>query len=262
MPILHRAQPLLKPPRRGRRKINLERPPAGQHLVQHAAKSVDVGPFIQALAAPLLRGHISRGAGNPLPTHNALPATCLYPGWAHVQVGLPNNLSQAIVRDLGQSSLGNEDVFRLQVAVNQARLFLLGVDQAPADINSEVQGQLHVEGTAPQPTPQVGSLAFFPSDPFQDHKGLVVEDVHVEAAHDVGMLLQRHPGRHFLLKGPAQPLGIGLVALLEGFEGVGLDGFQVEAQVHFAHAAHEGLMDLVATADSITALVVGLRSHH
>jgi hypothetical protein len=119
--------------------------------------------------------------------------------------------------------------------MDQSRLFLLGVNKAAHNVEGDFQGRPQLKGSVAQPAAQVGSFAFLPGNPLQSHKGLVVEDVHMKTADDVGVFLQLHPGGHLLLKDFSQ--GGGLIARLEGFEGVGLDCFQVKAEIHFAHPA-------------------------
>jgi hypothetical protein len=210
---LHGAQPLLELAPRGWHEIDPKGLLAGQHLVQHAAQGIDVGSLVQALPTPLLRGHIRRRAGDPLPAHNALPSIRLDGVCVQFQAGLLDDLGQAKVGHLGQSPLGDENVLWFQVAVHQAGLLLLGVDQAPADVDGEIQRRPQVKRPAPQPTEQVGAASLFPSDPLQEHEGLVVKGVHEKAAHDVGVLFQCHPGCDFSLKCHPKPLAIAQVTL-------------------------------------------------
>lgn len=107
----------------------------------------------------------------------------------------------------------------------------------------------------------VGSLILRSRPHLYEDVWLAFDAVHMMDPHDVGMLFQGHPGRDRPFERLAKPLGVGLVGLLEGFEGLRSDGFQVKAQVDFPHATHQNLMDLEAAAHFVAGLVAGLRFH-
>src|SRR4051794_20380067 len=71
---------------------------------------------------------------------------------------------------------------------------------------------------------------------------------------------ERNPNADFLLEKLANARG-GQVSCLESLECIRNLLFQVEAEVDFAHAAHERLMNQIAPADAVAFAVAGLSRH-
>src|SRR5439155_7913608 len=102
---------------------SIGRPSPREHLVEHEAERVDVGPGRDLLARELLRGHVSGGA--PL---RLLPAERL------------RDSRKPEVRDAGSTPAVEHDVGRLQVAVNDP-LNVRGREPG-RDLTCEVEGLL------------------------------------------------------------------------------------------------------------------------
>ena len=89
-----------------------------------------------------------------------------------------------------------------------------------------------------QPTAQVSTPPFLAGNPLQYHERLAVKRGHMKAAHNIRVLLQRHPGRHLPFKRPPQPLPSGQIALLKRLQRIGIVLLQIQAQIHLPHAPH------------------------
>ena len=94
--------------------------PPGRHLVQHGPKGKQIAAGIQFLALGLLRRHVRDGPdGHAGAGQVRLDIESLRrigrTAWAGTQLG------QSKIENLGVSTLRNEDVCRLDVAVNDAR---------------------------------------------------------------------------------------------------------------------------------------------
>lgn len=84
----------------------LERPPAGEHPVQHDASRIEVGPLVDALASNLLGRHVG-GRADDCPRLRQAAA---------VEMG------DAEIGDLDPPAAGQDDVRRLDVAMDDAVL--------------------------------------------------------------------------------------------------------------------------------------------
>ncbi len=91
----------------------------GQHLVEQAAKSVDVGTHIHVRRATLLRRHVGGGAEDRADAGQALVRIALDfhvdQRFLHVE-----RAHQAEIGHFGDAVVGDEDIGGLEVAVNQA----------------------------------------------------------------------------------------------------------------------------------------------
>ena len=87
-----------------------ERAPAGQHLEEHRAEREQVSPHVHVQSADLLRCEITRCSEHD-PGHRGEAVA------SHFSFG---ELRDAKVQDLGHTASGQEDVVRLQVAMDQA----------------------------------------------------------------------------------------------------------------------------------------------
>ena len=86
------------------RRVGLERPPAGQHLVEHDAQRVDVGGPGHLVAPRLLRAEVvDRAQGGAGDRHR----------------GLGHGARDAEVGDLHVAVVGDQDVSRLHVPMDQ-----------------------------------------------------------------------------------------------------------------------------------------------
>ncbi len=106
-------------------RLTLERHRAAEHLVHDDAHRVDVGAVVDVLAQRLLRGHVERRAEDGAGA-----------GEVVVAVG-PGHLGDAEVEQLGDvlalGGVGDEDVLRLHVPVNDALLVRGGQPVAGLD---------------------------------------------------------------------------------------------------------------------------------
>ena len=119
------------------RRIGVERAAAGEHLVEHDAEREDVGAVIDGLAAHLLGRHVAHRA-----EHRARARQRTRMG-EQGRLGLNRGarlgqLGEAEVEDLDAAVARDEDVVRLQVAVDDALLVRGG--QAPGDLAGVVDG--------------------------------------------------------------------------------------------------------------------------
>ena len=100
------------------RRVRLERLPPGEHLVEDDAEREDVGAMIDRLRADLLGRHVGRraehhaGLGLVRVAGRELAVSSAAIGARH--------LGQAEVEDLHAAFAGEEDVLRLEVAVDDA----------------------------------------------------------------------------------------------------------------------------------------------
>ncbi len=127
--------------------LTLEKAATGEHLVEHDTERPDVGPAIHLPALRLLGAHVGgraqddaglggrRGQGGRHGT-----------GGRHgVQF---ERLGQTEVQHLGLAVAGDEDVGRLQIAVDHP--VLVGRFQGLGHLAGQLQGLLHRQGPALQ----------------------------------------------------------------------------------------------------------------
>ena len=101
------------------RRVAPERTPARQHFVQHDAEGEDVRAMVSRKAAHLLRGHVADGAEDRV-RRRCSPSTASPVARAgRGRVGL-RELGETEVEDFDALVGGDEDVFRLQVAMDDA----------------------------------------------------------------------------------------------------------------------------------------------
>ena len=165
----------------------------GQHLVEDDAQRVDVGPVID-LQRPLhlLRGHVVQRAHH-------LPR----PGQREVAGVAAQQLGQAEVGDLHAALAVQQDVLRLDVAVDDA--LLVGVLQGVADLRHDPQRLLRLQVAVAQQLPQVDAVH-------------VLHDEVVEAAG----LAEIVDGDDVGMAEPGQGAGLAVEALGEGGVAAGL----------------------------------------
>jgi len=111
-----------------------ERAPARRHLIQHAPEREDVGALVRGLAGHLLRAHVAHRAHHRARIRHAEqrpPVGCLVAG---IRCGLSR---EAEVEDLHASVCGDEDVLRLDVAMNDAPV--MGSGETVGDVGSDLQ---------------------------------------------------------------------------------------------------------------------------
>jgi hypothetical protein len=108
---------------------------AGQHLIQDGAKREDISPMIDQLASHHFRRHIAGRAH-----HRARLGFVSLSRRAVVLVYLPllrlHQFRQAEVQNLDPAFFGDEQVLRLQVAMNDA--FVVGSRQPMSNLNAQV----------------------------------------------------------------------------------------------------------------------------
>lgn len=168
---------------------------AGEHFVENGAKGKDVRAMVDGLSAHLLRGHVADGAHD----HAGLGAAghgC--PGVLGLFRTL-RQLRQAEIENLDAAIAGDEEIFRLEVAMDDG-LFVCGCEST-GDLHALVDGFPNRQGTGPQ---QLTQRAAF--EQFRDQVGGAVEGAELIDREDVGMVESRSRPR-LLLKTP-QSLGI------------------------------------------------------
>ena len=90
-----------------------EWPLAGEHFVEHGAEGEDVGPRIDGVPLRLFRGHVGHGAHDHARTRH-------HPADGDVRRGTLDQLCQAEVQHLRPPVGGDDNVGRLDVAVDDA----------------------------------------------------------------------------------------------------------------------------------------------
>jgi hypothetical protein len=122
---------------RRRRRVGFERHPAAQHLVEDDAQAVEVGAAVDRLGLDLLGREVLGGA-----EERALLG----------QVGRLGRLGDAEVAHLHPPVLGQQDVGRLDVPVDQARG--VGHRQRPRHLGGDVGGHPRVDRAVVEPLAQ------------------------------------------------------------------------------------------------------------
>ena len=151
----------------------LERRPAGEELIQHGPQRINVGQASEflRLAFGLLWGHVARrshdGAGAGMPVVSI------------------HFLSQAEVSHLGQVFLGEQNIGRLQVAVDDIQRMRMA--HCPAQLLHQPCCELGILRLSFEAVVERSTL-----DKFQGHVGQPLVFPHIENTHDVGVLHQCH----------------------------------------------------------------------
>jgi hypothetical protein len=176
---------------------DVERPAAGEHLVQADAERKDVGARVDRRRRhPLLR----RDVGLELAPPRRCRAVALR---AHQRRGR----GDAKVADRERAVGVKEQILRPQPGVPHA--LLVGALQAMADLHRQVQADAQVGGaTARDPRPQGAASAVL-----DDQKRQAVETIDVMAVDDVGVQTECRPAPRI---GKARLRGAGPDASLRG----------------------------------------------
>ncbi len=132
--------------------VAAERPLAGEHLEQHRAEREDVGALVGRLAAQLLGRHVAQGADDR-PVLGLDGQGRGSRSWASrfelMQLGEPE------VEDLDRAILGDEDVLRLEIPVDDAAG--VGCGQTVGDLDRDLDRPPRGEVRLPQPLPKAAA---------------------------------------------------------------------------------------------------------
>ncbi len=185
------------------RRVGAECGTAGQHLVEDEAEGEDVGAMVGGRGADLFRRHVARGAedhpdfgvrntdgdGRGFGEHR---------GFGH---GTDHrcDLGEAEVEDLDASVASDEDVVRLEVAVDDA-LVVRGAETA-GELRRDLGCLARRHRRAVDPLAQRLAL-----EQLRDDVGCTLVSADVVDREDVGMV--QHPGRACFLLEAAQSIGI------------------------------------------------------
>ena len=142
---------------------------AGQQFVQDDAKTVDVGPVIDALALDLFGTHVSQSAERDGPTLSPVVGRT---GDAEIGQQRP-----AVAVD--------QDVARLDVPVDEA--LPVGVGQRLGDLGDQADGFLRGRAALGDAVGQTAAL-----DELGHDEARVAVPAHVEDRHDAGMFQPCH----------------------------------------------------------------------
>ncbi len=198
---------------------------AGEHLVQDRAEREDVAARIGLLAFQLLRGHVPDGAEDSSLLGQVFGAGG-HQGGAQGGVGTLAELRQTEVEKLG-SGLGEHDVARLQVAVQDA--MAMGLGQRVGDVDGVAQGLREGKRARREPLREALALQVLHD---QEVDAILLANV-IEGA-DVGVI-QGRDGAGLALEALA---GLGVIGGLRGenLDGHGAVQAGVPGPVHFPHA--------------------------
>src|SRR4249920_3095580 len=106
----------------------MKRSLAGEHFVQHSAERKNVGAGIGGLTPNLFGRHVADGAH-----HSSSFGADLLGGGVPREISFgPRELGEAEVENLHAALAGNENILRLQVAVNDS--LLVGRSQSAGDV--------------------------------------------------------------------------------------------------------------------------------
>ena len=128
--------------------VGLERPAAGEHLVEDDAQREEVGAAVGALAPQLFRRHVAHRAHQ-----GGGPSRLRPPRQRAVQRG------QAEVEDLHPAVDADEDVLRLEIAVHDAAGVSGG--EPSGNLERDLQGGRERQRAGAEPRPQRFALEAF-----------------------------------------------------------------------------------------------------
>ena len=196
---------------------------AGNHLVQNRAEGKNVRPRIGRLSSHLFRRHVAGRAHDQARFGYAVDGRRI--GTAH---GFrTSQLGQAEVQNLHSTIAGDEQIFRLQVAMHDA--LLVRRRQSPRHLQPVFNRLADRKRAIPQTLAQ--RLTF---QQFGDHVGRALLVPDIEDRKNVGMI-ERSCGSRFL--------GEALHAVLirrercrQDFDGHGAIQPRIFGAIHFAHA--------------------------
>ncbi len=226
--------------------VAAERERAGGHLVEHRAKAEKIAAGIERLAARLLGRHVGHraerraGAGEMGGFQGGLGVAGQGGGGA-LAVAL-NLLGQAEIEDFGVAAGGDEDVGRLDVAMDDA-LFVRGVERV-GDFDAERQQQSERQGL------------------FRDAvlEGLALQKLHRDEIAAVVLgnvvnradarMIQRGSGAGFAPE-TLEGVGIALQFRREEFQGHAAAQIQILSDVDHTHSATTEPVDDAVVRDGL-----------
>jgi len=131
-----------------RRTLATEGQLASGHLIEDGSKREQIGPCIQFSRPRLLRRHISDGAERRTRAGEVLFVNRSRHGIRRCNLirrtDSGRNLCQPKIQNLGVTACGNEDVRRLDVAMNDT--FGVGGVERVSDVNRQTEQNIGVEG--------------------------------------------------------------------------------------------------------------------
>ena len=125
---------------------------SGEHFVEHGAERKNIGAWIDRLSANLLRRHIARRPHH----HPCRGVRTRQSNFVRIRPHLLRQLRQPEVENLDPAILGNENILRFQVAMNDP--LFVGRSQSLSDLHPVLDGLALWQSAAIERRPQ--ALAF------------------------------------------------------------------------------------------------------
>src|SRR5580693_8636580 len=172
----------------------------GRHFVEHDSKGKKIGSSIQFLGQNLLRRHISDCSQRAARAGEILLGDNCGSGSNADIVWLERDLRQTEVQNFGVTSLGDEDVGRLNVTVNDA--LPMSCVECVGNFNSDLQDTIQIHWAIANHMLQGCAVKKLHCD-----EGLAILLVNLVDGADVGMV-QSRGGLGFALE-PAEGLRVG-----------------------------------------------------